>query len=382
MLIKEKKSVGVDIGSNVIKIIGLRRKKKIRIEFMKLTDLYMSKNVRRPEDLSDTLLVQVIRGLISEIKGGVKKVKTSVSGQDALVRSMELPNLSNSEIQSAIKWKLASTIPFDIDDVEFDFQVLNTNKSSNMQTVLVGIVPANKMKKHLDILTRANLEPEIVEIDSLAIYNCFITLQDLHPDKTVAILNIGAACTTLIIMHPDHDPLFNSIAIGGNTLTRAIKSTLHISFIDAEQQKIEMSRQASHLSACLPERGRLPVPKLGTQSGNAQADTTDNTNNYKEIGWKGVLLSMVAKLAEDLKKADIYYQILYGEEGLQRIYLTGGGAKLKNLDYLLANAVKVPVALWNPLKSEKLECKQEIENIDELGLHFATSLGLALRDEL
>ncbi|MBU0710631.1 pilus assembly protein PilM [bacterium] len=356
MLSKGKKSVGVDIGSNVIKIIGLRRKKKIRIEFMKLTDLYMSKNVRRPEDLSDTLLVQVIRGLISEIKGGVRKFKTSVSGQDALVRSMELPNLSNSEIQSAIKWKLASTIPFDIDDVEFDFQVLNTNKSSNMQTVLVGIVPANKMKKHLDILTRANLEPEIVEIDSLAIYNCFITLQDLHPDKTVAILNIGAACTTLIIMHPDHDPLFNSIAIGGNTLTRSIESTLHISFIDAEREKIEMNYQASH--------------------------NTDNTGDYKEIGWKGPLLSMVAKLAEEIKKADIYYQILYGEEGLQRIYLTGGGAKLKNLDYLLANAVKVPVALWNPLKSEKLECKQEIENIDELGLHFATSLGLALRDEL
>ncbi|MBU4444881.1 pilus assembly protein PilM [bacterium] len=356
MLIKEKKSVGVDIGSNVVKIIGLRRKKKIRIEFMKLIDLYLSRNVNRPEDLSDTLLVQVIRGLIAEIKGGVKKVKTSVSGPNALVHSMELPNLSDSEILSAIRWKLASIIPFNIDDVEFDFQVLNTNKSSNMQTVLVGIVPANKMKKHLDILTRANLEPEIVEIDSLAIYNCFITLQDLHPNKTVAILNIGAECATLIIMHPDHDPFFKSIAIGGNTLTRAIERMLHISFIDAEREKIEMNYQPSH--------------------------NTDNTNNYKEIGWKGPLLSMVAKLAEELKKADIYYQILYGEEGLQRIYLTGGSAKLKNLDYLLADAVKVPVTLWNPLKSEKLEYKQEIGNIDELGLHFATSLGLALRDEL
>ncbi|MCG2715032.1 MAG: pilus assembly protein PilM [Candidatus Marinimicrobia bacterium] len=356
MLIKEKKSVGVDIGSNVVKIIGLRRKKKIRIEFMKLIDLYLSRNVNRPEDLSDTLLVQVIRGLIAEIKGGVKKVKTSVSGPNALVHSMELPNLSDSEILSAIRWKLASIIPFNIDDVEFDFQVLNTNKSSNMQTVLVGIVPANKMKKHLDILTRANLEPEIVEIDSLAIYNCFITLQDLHPNKTVAILNIGAECATLIIMHPDHDPFFKSIAIGGNTLTRAIERMLHISFIDAEREKTEMNYQPSH--------------------------NTDNTNNYKEIGWKGPLLSMVAKLAEELKKADIYYQILYGEEGLQRIYLTGGSAKLKNLDYLLADAVKVPVTLWNPLKSEKLEYKQEIGNIDELGLHFATSLGLALRDEL
>ena len=132
MLIKEKKSVGVDIGSNAIKIIGLRRKKKIRIEFMKSVDLYMSRSVNRPEDLSDTLLVQIIRGLISEIKGGVRKFKTSISGPNTLVRSIELPNLSNGEIQSAIKWKLASTIPFNIDDVEFDFQVLNINKSSNM----------------------------------------------------------------------------------------------------------------------------------------------------------------------------------------------------------------------------------------------------------
>ncbi|MBL7135091.1 MAG: type IV pilus assembly protein PilM [Candidatus Marinimicrobia bacterium] len=356
MLIKEKKSVGVDIGSNVIKMIGLRRKKKIKIEFIKLTDLYISRNAKRPEDLSDTLLVQVIRGLNGEIKGGVRKVKTSVSGPNALVRSMELPNLSENEILSAIRWKLGSIIPFNIDDVEIDFQVLNINNDSNMQTVLIGIVSTNKMKKHLDILTRAHLEPEIVEIDTLAIYNCFITLQGLHPDKTVAIFNIGAECATLIIMHPDHDPFFKSIAIGGNTLTRDIERTLHISFIDAEQQKIEMNYQPSH--------------------------NTDNTNDYKDIGWKGPLLSMVAKLAEELKKADIYYQILYGEEGLKCIYLTGGGAKLKNLDYLLADAVKVPVTLWNPLKSEKLEYNQEIGNIDDLGLHFATSLGLALRDEL
>jgi len=356
MLIRGKKSVGIDIGSNVIKIIGLHRKKKIKIDFLKATDLYTSRNVKRPEDLSDTLLVQIIRGLISEIKCNVKNVKTSISGPDALVHSMELLNLSGDELQSAIRWKLAGIIPFDIDDVEFGFQVLNIDKSSNMLNILVGLVPANKMKRHLDILSRANLEPEIVEIDTLAIYNCFVTLQDLAVNKTVAVLHIGAERTTLIIMHPDHNPFFKSIAIGGNILTRAIERTLHISFIDAERQKIEIS-----------DKSLLNYEK---------PDPTE------EIGWQDSLHGIVVEIVENIKKADIYYQILYWEEGLEHIYLTGGGAKLKNIDFLLADALKIPVTLWNPLKSEKLEYNQEIENIDELGLHFATALGLALRDEL
>ncbi len=353
MLIKEKISIGVDIGSNMIKIIGLRKKKRIKVEFLKSVDLYASRNVKRPEDLNDTTLVQIIRGLCKEIKGGVKKIKTTISGPNVFIRTMELPVLSDDEIKSAIKWKLKSVIPLNTDNIEFDWQILNTNKSSNTQSIIVAVVPTSEMKKHLDILTRANLEPEIVEVDTLAIYNCFITLEDLKPNKTIAILNIGAERTSLIILHPNHNSFFNSIKIGGNALTRTIERKLHTSFIVAEQQKIEMNNQQLY-----------------------------NNEDNAEFKWKESLHLMVNKLSEEIKRADIYYQILYGEEGLDRIYLTGGGSKLKNLAFLLAYATKIPVFLWNPFKSDKLEYNQEIEDIEELGPHFTTVLGITLRDKL
>ncbi|MBC8489336.1 MAG: type IV pilus assembly protein PilM [Bacteroidetes bacterium] len=356
MIFTEKRTVGLDIGSNVIKVIGIRRKRsKIQVEFINAIDLYQSQKISRPENLSDTLLVQVVRELIHGLKGGVRKVTTSISSSNSLTRIIKLPILRSDELRSAIKWELASIIPFDIENIEFDFQVLNIDKNNNVQTIIVGLVPVSELKKHLEILSRANLEPETVDIDAIAIYNCFISFMKLQSEKTIAILNIGAERTILIIYHPLHIPFFTSIAIGGNILTRAIERQYHTSFPAAEHQKIEVANQQAD-NGCVEEQG-------------------------EKLDWQSLLIEMVRKLAEELNRANIYYQILYDVAGIDQIFLTGGGAKMKHLDYLLAEMIKISVAVWNPLKTDELEINCKNNNLEELGLHFTTALGLALKDK-
>ncbi|MBL7075614.1 type IV pilus assembly protein PilM [candidate division KSB1 bacterium] len=356
MLFKEKRTVGLDIGSNAIKAVGLRKGKKIQVDFLKAIDLYQSRKVSRPGDLSDTLLVQVVRELLGGIKGGLKKVKTSVSSTTALTRMMELPLLPDDELKAAIRWDVAHIIPFDMEGVEFDYHVLDVDKNRNRQMVIVGLVAGEEMNRHLDILSRTNLEPEIVDIDTLSVYNCFVALHDLQEGETEAVLDIGSERTNLIMLNPPHNPFFKVITLGGNTLTRAIEKHFHTPFINAEKRKLLVDCQ------------RVNDAWLMEQS--------------QDFQWVKSLLGMVAGLAEGVKRADIYYQIMQGVGGIKRVFLTGGGSKLKNLDVLLANDLQIPVIHWNPLKEEKLGINDQQDEVEEWGPHFAVALGLALREEV
>ncbi|MFA4839332.1 MAG: pilus assembly protein PilM [Candidatus Neomarinimicrobiota bacterium] len=352
MMFAEKKIIGLDIGSNVIKSIALKKGKKLQIENLGFIDLYQSRKLNKPEDMNDTVVVQAIRELLKEIKGGVKKVRTTFSSANSFIRQMELPVLQEDELKSAIRFNLESLIPISADDVEFDFHVIETDKTANKQSVIVGLVPSSEMKRHLEILNRNHLEPDNVDISAVAVYNCFVALEP-PPEKTIAVLNIGAEQTTIMILHPSHFPYFGSVAIGGNTLTRTIERKHHTSFFDAEIQKVT---NAFHY--------------LKTDSKPEEPQGFD---------WKTAIFDLVNRLTDEVKKADVYYQILYGEEPISRVLLTGGGALLKNLDFLLAMTLKVPVDLWNPLNSDRIESVPK--NIDgNDGLYFTTALGLVVGD--
>ncbi|MDD5766764.1 MAG: type IV pilus assembly protein PilM [Candidatus Marinimicrobia bacterium] len=348
----EKKIIGLDIGHNVIKVVALKKGKKPQIETSGFIDLYQSRKLNKPEDMNDTIIVQAIRELLKEVKGGVKKVRTTFSSVDSFIRQMELPVLQEDELKSAIRFNIESLIPISSENVEFDFQIVETDKTANKQSVLVGLVPSSEMKRHLEILTRNHLEPDKVDISAIAVYNCFVALEP-PPEKTTAILNIGADQTTIVVIHPAHFPYFGSVPIGGNTLTRTIEKKCHTSFFDSEKQKV--TNTFHYLK-------------------------TENTPDEPQgIDWKAAILEMANHLTDEIKKADVYYQILHGEEPVSRILLTGGGSLLKNLDFLLAMTLKAPVELWNPFNSDRIESlPKNIEGND--GLFFTTALGLVVGD--
>ncbi|MEA3499632.1 MAG: pilus assembly protein PilM [Candidatus Marinimicrobia bacterium] len=341
MLFKKKISVGIDIGSNMIKIIGIQKNEKIHIEFINSIDLYHTKKIKRPEDLNDTILVQSIRKIFDSLKKfKLSKVNISISSQNAIVRSLEMPIIEGDDLKSAILWKLTNIIPYTTKDIKFDYQVLNLNKNNKTQDVLVGVVPSSDMKRILDILSRLNLHPDLVDIDSLAVYHCFKSLYDDTKNKTVALFNIGAEKTSLIITNPNHNPYFISLNLGGNTITQDIMKNLHTSFIKAEQLKINSHTHSNN------------------QKHNSEANEKFDIKKYYKL--------FKYKLSLELKRAEIYYQTQYGEEKIENIFLTGGEAKSDNY--------------WNPLKEDIIVNNTDNEHFDEIGPFFTTALGLALRD--
>jgi len=400
MLIKKKISVGIDIGSNMIKIIGIiRKKEKISIEFINSIDLYhnkttkisedlkenqlvpltgvvnsadlyhnkkmgKSKNLKgtqlvpltsninsidlyhnkkmeNPEDSKDTQLVSLIREMTNGLKKfRVSKINVSISSINAIVRIFEMPLIFGDDLKSAIKWKVNNALPYASQDIEFDYQILNKNEDNTSQEVLVGIVPSSEMKRILDIFSSINLDPDLVDIDSLAVYHCFWSLYNNSKNKTVALFNIGAEKTSIIIVNPKQNPYFTSLNLGGNTITRDIMKNLHTSFLNAEHIK---TGTYSHFSSQIDSSEKI--------------ETIDTKKYYNFLKYK---------LSLELKRSELYFQTQHGEDQIEDIFITGGGAKSDNY--------------WNPLKEDIIINNTKNKNFDDIGPFFTTALGLALRD--
>lgn len=354
MIFGEALSVGLDIGSNAIKIAGIRRQRVPKIEFLRHFDFFLSRKVKQLEDLTDTIIVQVLRDLIKSIPFNIHRVHSTLSAAETEVRTLEMPVISHDEIKPALRWNLSSMITTPVESVEYDYHVLNRHKSNNMMDVIVGLAPQESLSNHLEILGRTKLEPISVDIDSLAVYNCLISLYQFQNENPVILLNIGAEKTSLIICHPQLDPLIASYPIGGNQLTRQIEAHLHISFCDADKEKTKLND-------------------------TAESDISDSPyfTNQKS---RELVIQFTDSLYEIINQNNIYYQIQYGTESAEKIFLTGGGANLHQLDFFLAQKSKIPVFRWNPLASDGINFPSGDMSTLASGLFYTTAIGLALRE--
>ncbi len=355
-MFKETIRVGLDIGHNSIKMVGLRKKHSLKIEFLRHFDLFLSDKANSHMDLNSTVITQVLRDIVHDLPFAVRKVHTTLSDIDSEIRTVEIPLISGDEIKSALRWNLASMISAEIDTMEYDYHIINRNKIKNSMAIIVGIASREALNNQLEIISRTRLEVQSVDIDSLAIYNCFVGLNPLTENQTIILLNIGAEKTTFIIVHPDHDPYISSQPIGGNDITRQIESKLHTSFKDAEKQKVLFNSQ------------QYTNPELNDQI------------TFSELEWQKILNSFSNSLSNLISNANIQYQILYGEESAAKIFLTGGSAFLYRLDLLIAQQTKIPVFRWNPLESKQFDFNSTDHSIFLTGPLYTTAIGLALRD--
>ncbi|MCD6204294.1 MAG: pilus assembly protein PilM [Candidatus Marinimicrobia bacterium] len=354
MIFRESLSVGLDIGRNAVKIAGIKKQRIPKIEFLWHYDFVLSGKVKRLEELTDTIIVQTLREILKEIPLSIKRVHTTLSTPETEVRTIEMPLINSGEIKPALRWNLASVIVAPIEEVEYDYFVLNRNKNANTMNVLVGLASREKLTKHLDILHRTRLEPLSVDIDSLAIYNAFVSLYPFKENQTVILMNIGAEKTTVIICHPEHDPTIISHPIGGNTITRQIESYLHISFKDAEEQKINYS-----LSTDRESLEFLPIP---------------------EAKWQEFFYQFANQLSDIINQINIYYQVQNGVDPAEKILITGGGSNLTGLDLFLAQKSRISVQRWDPTENGQISYHSEKSGSKINGIQFTTAIGLALRD--
>ena len=342
---KKKNVVGLDIGSSSIKLVELREDKNgLRLQTLGMSAL-------SPEAIVDGALmdsvtvIDTIRELVTSTTR-TKDVVTSVSGHSVIVKKITLPFMTETELEESIQWEAERHIPFDINDVNIDFQILGYG-SENPDQMDVILVAAKKdiINDYVSVIMEAGLNPAAVDIDAFALENMLAINYDIDKDEIVALANVGASVTNINILKNNTSAFTRDIFKGGNQITEEIQRQMHVDYEEAEKIKIGERGEASSQPA-LQEILKNASESLAIEIGNS-LDFFQSSATYQKVS---------------------------------KLYLSGGGSKIRDFDIILQQQIGIPVEIANPFKQiEYNEKTFDLEYLRDIGPVMAVAVGLASR---
>jgi type IV pilus assembly protein PilM len=241
-LSREKEVVGLDIGSYSIKAVELKSQKKGEKE------LYEVKKIGYevlPHDaivegtiIDSAAVIETIKMVFDENKISNKNVSISISGNSVIIKKISLPSMETEELAESIIWEAKHNIPYPYEETNVDYSILKPPDHSQDKNLDILLVAAKKDKiaSYSNITNQARKNLEAIEVDVFALQNIMeINYPEIVKNKTLAIINLGANITNLIIIEKGMPQLFRDLSLGGSLFTENLSKDLNISFDDAEK---------------------------------------------------------------------------------------------------------------------------------------------------
>src|ERR1700754_1493993 len=297
----KKNLVGLDIGSSSVKAVELSKKgsnlQLLNLGFENLqTDTIVDGQIMELNNVSN-----VISQIFNEHQIRTTRVCAGISGHSVIVKNIVLPQMSSEELQESFSWHAEEHIPFDIADVNLDYEL--TSRSEDALHVLMAACKSDKIANVKQAIQLAGKQPVIIDVDAFALQNCYEVNYHPRHGEIVALLNIGAATMNINILNGTRSVFARDASVGGSQYTSLLQRELGLSYEQAEGVKRGMA---------LPE-GTEPRPI------------------------QPIIETVSEALALEVKKTvDFYRATAQDEATIQKILLAGGGSKLPGLAGFLA----------------------------------------------
>ncbi|MER3426996.1 MAG: pilus assembly protein PilM [Pyrinomonas sp.] len=344
--IARKGIVGLDIGSSAVKAVELEG----RAGQASLTGLGYEQ--LPPDTVVDGQIMELnaVSQAVAEVFNAnqirTTRVAANVSGSAVIVKNIVVPKMSEEELDESIDWHAEEYIPFDINDVCLDYQVVGAGADSLF--VLMAACKRDYVANRRQAIQLAGKEPIIIDVDAFALQNCYEYNYLPGPDQTVALLNIGAANMTIQIVRGTRSMFTRDASFGGNQYTAALQRDLGLTYEQAESVK----------------RGG-PAP-----------DGVDE----KQI--EAIFAHVTDALALEVQKTFDFYRATTDESErvVEKIYLAGGGSKLRGLAESLAERLHIPVEPLDPFRRVRVDARRfDPDYMREFFPEMVVAVGLALR---
>jgi len=233
---KKNQLVGLDIGSSRIKVAVLKSTAKGQM----LEKLGM---ISVPEGLIDEgriidadALANVIHTLFKTHGIKNKNVAISTGGYSVVIKTIELPNAPEKELVTSIRTEAEQYIPYDIDDVNLDFQIMGPSEYSDDQmNVLLVAVKKDLVAEYIDLINQAGLNPCIIDVDSFALQNIYESIYQPVADETALLVDVGCSKTSLNILHGSHSMMMRDSASGTAQIREEIMAEIDCSTEKADE---------------------------------------------------------------------------------------------------------------------------------------------------
>jgi len=345
-LSKGKSLVGLDIGSSSVKVVELKPTPKGLHQYH-LVSLGMERLI--PEAIVDGAImdsgavINTIHKVFDQSRIKTKNVATSLSGSSVIIRKISLPVMSDEELAESIHWEAEQYIPFAIEDVNLDYQVMERRGGDQAtMDVILAAVKKDRINNYTSVISHAGRIPVVMDVDAFALQNAFEINYPDELDKVLALINVGASVANISIFQEGASVLWRDISFGGNQYTESIQKELNLSYEQAEELK-----------------------KGGEVEGIPQESLLS------------ILNSVSANVVREVQKTVDFFQAV----SLDKLIISGGSAKIRGLDQFLSEKLNTPVEMFNPFRNISYSPKEfDPEYLDEVAPIFGVAVGLALRE--
>ncbi len=341
--------VAIDIGSHSIKMAQMAGTGK-KFELLNFSVMPLKEDsivdgvVREPDEIVETLTK-----MIKLEKIDARYAVASIAGEAVIIKKIRVPRMTAEELKENIASEAEQYIPFDIDDVSIDFQLLKDSGSEagedpDTMEVLLVAVQRDLVDSLTDILYDAGLKPAIIDLDVFAMVNACGLGVDLEAEGVVAIIDLGESFTHLNIIEEGFTAYTRDIPLGGNYCTKKLMSKFNLPHKEAVKLKL----------------GKIP----------------EELKNDEVVE---VIVQSFEKVIDEVQKAFEFFNTT-SESPVERVYITGGGALIQGVEGLFSHHLNTSIEILNPMKGIKVNNRKFDQGmIDTLGPLSTVALGLAAR---
>jgi type IV pilus assembly protein PilM len=340
--------IGLDIGSSSVKAVELTAKAKgIELQHVGIAQL-PPEAIVQGAFLNSSAIVEAIREAVGGAGSRTKNVATAVSGHSLIVKKISLPSMTRDELEESIRWEAEQYIPFDINEVNLDFQILNSGEAEGQMDVLLVAAKKDLIDDYVNVITEAGLHPSVLDVEAFAVENAFEANYEIGPEEVVALADIGAQVVNINIIMNGIPAFTRDISTGGSVYTEEIQKALSVGWEEAEGIKIGGSSS---------EQSQEVVPQ--------------------EV--EDAMQSVTETVTGEISRSLDFFAATAADSRISKIVLTGGGSRVSGLDAAFQQKTNIPVEHLNPLAKVIPSSRFDEEFLEEVSPSLGVSVGLALR---
>jgi type IV pilus assembly protein PilM len=347
MLLRKKDHlVGLDIGSSFIKVAELKVSKKGKILKKFGVAPVPSGAIVEGRIIDMEGVANAIRTLFKSQKIKEKNVAISTGGNSVVIKTITTGKVPEKELHSTIHSEAEQYIPYDIDDVNIDYQILGESEFSlDQMNVLLVAVKKDLVAEYIDLLSLAGLTPRIIDVDTFALQNIYEVLPDSDAEKVTLLVDVGASKTSLNILKGNISLMMRDNVSGTDQILEELSGQLDISIEEAENM------------------------------------VSDGNNDEKESKTIAEISQRIASSwCSEICEVVYTFQTSNNDMKVEKVVLSGGGGFVEGFSDNLKSELNVEVVGIKPFEGLILDGKRFPNSfISGVGLQAPIALGLALR---
>jgi type IV pilus assembly protein PilM len=287
------------------------------------------------------IVAEAIQAALAGAGVTTKAVVTAVGGRDVIIKKIQIERVKEQQARELMRWEAEQHVPFDMESVELDFQILDPDADGLEMSVLLVAAKRELIESKVRMLTDAGLEPAVVDVEAFALHNAF---ELNHPDAmngVVGLLNIGHDVTNINILDDGVPLLTRDLTVGARRFREDLQRERGLSADDA-QALIQGYDRSPHLDSVIETRGE--------------------------------------EIAVGIERAAAFLAQNARSKQMRSIYTCGGGSRIPGLNEMLAKRLKLTVQQANPLANLTVRDGALASLVtDEIAPLLMLPIGLALR---